>query len=169
MFDCCPKTSKIFNLTMQEKTYIQPPTQMYRQKSLHIWDRREYIQLHWPPPPPLTKAIKSIRVAYNSSRDKGPRNFLYSDALSVKLVWSFCTSAKLSSMTNDQEIQPSLSFGSTFATRPSVSPCSSSNDKHKKSRFAFIPTIRASWYSQLIIWLATCKISIEVVSMHEYV
>lgn len=22
MFDCCPKTSKIFNLTTQEKTYI---------------------------------------------------------------------------------------------------------------------------------------------------
>lgn len=108
------------------------------------------------PPTPLHKLTKSINVECKTSRDKFPKNFLYSGTTSEVSKLSFLSSINPSSITNHHERHPWGSSGSTWATSRSVSPCSSSNDRLRKSRLAFIPQVRASSWSQRIIWLATC-------------
>lgn len=106
--------------------------------------------------PLLHKLTKSINVEYNASRDKCPKNLLFSYPPLEKSIWSLPSSISPSSITNHHEMHPRASSGSTWATSPSVSPWSNSKDKLMKSLVAFIPTIKASSWSQRITWLATC-------------
>lgn len=94
------------------------------------------------------KLIKSIRTEYKTSRDKCPNNFRLSDTPSLSSVQPF-------SITSHHDTHPFASSGFTCATRLTLSPSTISNDRDRKSRQAFVPTVLASSSSQHTIWLAT--------------
>lgn len=98
---------------------------------------------------------RSINIEYNASSDRCPRNLRFS--YSPGFVENFPSSAKPSSMIIHHEMQPLTSSGSTRATRPSMSPWSSSRYRHRKSLLTFIPTINASSWSQRMICPAICR------------
>ena len=73
--------------------------------------------------PVLHRFIRSIRVEYNTSRERYPRNLRFSNSgLSIDIF----PSSTGWSIVRYHEMQPYASSGSTCATRPSVSPWSRS-------------------------------------------